>query len=102
MNLASLHLNTACFPQMGLGLFVDSIRPLQGDEARQGGRVADFQPQSRISRIMAALLAGMIIIPAPQRERAEQALNLQDDEPFGLLAWGGPVGGLDPFRSRLQ
>jgi hypothetical protein len=102
MDLPGLHLNAAGFTQMNLGLFVDSIRPLQPDEPRQGGRIADFHPQSRIGRIMATLLAGIIIIQAAQRKGAGQALNLQDDDPLGDFAGAGPIGVLDPFRRALQ
>ena len=88
---------------MEFGLLIGHlIRPFETDQAGQGGRVAAFQSQSRVGWIVARLPAGMVIVGAPQAERAKEALDLKFLTPFTLLAGLGMVRRFDPIHRRLQ
>ncbi len=77
LNLAGRNDNAASLLQMPLGLQIRGfVRAFQADQPSQSGRVGPFQAQAGISRVVAGVLAGVIVVIPLQGERAEQTLDL--------------------------
>ena len=96
--------------QMPFGFQVGGlIGPFQTDQLGQRRRVAHFQTQGRVGRMVALILARVIVVVPLQLEGAKDALHPDGLPPlarlsgFGLVAGIGPVGGFlqQPANQRI-
>ena len=79
------------------------VGPFQTDQPGQGGRVAHFQAQRGIGRIVALFLAGMVDSnPELKGKLPNRPCDLEDYPALARFARLGLVGGIDALGGLLQ
>ena len=88
---------------MRFGLLIaDFVGALQADHSAQGRGKPVLQPQSRISRVVPAILAGVVVVGALHGECAEEALHVYGGGAFAHFSRFRLVGRVNPVGRRLQ
>jgi len=90
--------------EMLLGLLVTGlVGSLQADQPGQRRRVGPLQTQRGIGRVVARLLAWMVVVVVPADDKAtKQALHLKPDPCLAMLTWLGLVGGVNLISCFLE
>ncbi len=95
--------NAADFLKMNNGFLIAGfVGTLQTDEAGKRGGVGDFEAEDGIGGMAPLVLAGMIVIVAPQGEEAENPLDFQRVAPLADFPRLGLIDGIDPVGGLLK
>lgn len=83
LNLPGRDHDASSLLQMALGLQIGGlVGTLQTDQPGQSGGVAAFQSQGSVGRVVAGMLAGVMVAIPLEWERAEQALDWSGSRPL--------------------
>jgi hypothetical protein len=103
LNLPGRHVDAAGLFQMSLGFQVGGlVGAFQAEEFGQCRRIAPFQSQRRVGRVMALLFAGVIIVLATEDEAPKHTVHPEGLPALAHLSWLGLVGRIDPVGRLLE
>ena len=103
LDLALADDDAADFRKMKRGLLIAAlVGTLQADEAGERGSVAAFEPEGFVGGMMAAFLARVVIVGAPQGGRTENTLDMKCVAALADFPGLGLVGGVDLVGGFLE